>query len=162
MLFRSVDSGRFLASEGSLQSLRSPADAGINAGSRVRRPGHHLDQALLWTVEREFSPIMPTPADADAISGIPGAAGLHTGAARIIRSETDFERVQPGDVVCPITNLARSALFGIAWEFVCDAGGPLSHTAVLTTEKAIPSVLATGDAAIRIAHAAVVILCQSG
>ncbi len=53
--------------------------------------------------------------------------------------------------MCAITDPAWSVLFGIAGAFVCDAGGPLSHTAVLAREFAILSVLATGDATRRIA-----------
>jgi len=91
------------------------------------------------------------------VNGIPGAVGIHTGTARIVRSEEDFPRVNQGDVVvCPVTNPSWSVLFGIAGAFVCDAGGPLSHTAVLTREYDIPSVLATGDATKRIADGALV------
>ncbi|MFV2000749.1 MAG: PEP-utilizing enzyme, partial [Acidimicrobiia bacterium] len=89
--------------------------------------------------------------------GIPGAAGVHTGTARTVRSEADFTKVQQGDVViCPITNPSWSVLFGIAGAFVCDAGGPLSHTAILTREYDIPSVLATCDATQRIKEGSIV------
>lgn len=119
--------------------------------------GRRLNEGLLWMVEREFG-APPEPSGADGIiGGTPGAAGIHTGVARIVRSEADFANVQPGDVViCPITNPAWSVLFGIAGAFVCDAGGPLSHTAVLTREYDIPSVLATADASQRIRDGATV------
>jgi rifampicin phosphotransferase len=119
--------------------------------------GRRLNQALLWFVGKEFTPINPSEQNGDSISGIPGAAGVHTGTARVVRTEADFDRVRPGDVViCPITNPSWSVLFGIAGAFVCDAGGPLSHTAVLTREYAIPSVLATGNASQRIADGTLV------
>jgi len=119
--------------------------------------GRRLNQALLWTVEREFGAIAPVSGDDGVVNGNPGAVGIHSGTARIVRSEEDFPRVNQGDVVvCPVTNPSWSVLFGIAGAFVCDAGGPLSHTAVLTREYDIPSVLATGDATKRIADGALV------
>ncbi|MCZ7531874.1 MAG: PEP-utilizing enzyme [Acidimicrobiia bacterium] len=110
-----------------------------------------INGALLWAIEAEFGVPPVSEANSDAIVGLPGAAGICTGTARVITSETDFARVQSGDViVCPITNPAWSVLFGIAGAFVCDSGGPLSHTAILAREYDIPSVLATGDATTRI------------
>ncbi len=120
-------------------------------------PGRRLNQALLWMVEREFGEIEPLPSADGVVRGVPGAAGMHTGVARMVRSEADFSKVHQGDVViCPITNPSWSVLFGIAGAFVCDAGGPLSHTAVLTREYDIPSVLATADATQRITDGSVV------
>lgn len=117
--------------------------------------GRRVNAALLWGIEQEFAPI--TAADGGAIAGLPGGAGRYTGTARVVRSEADFDKVQPGDVVvCTITNPSWAVLFGIAGAFVCDAGGPLSHTAILAREYAIPSVLAAGDATRRIADGATV------
>lgn len=67
--------------------------------------GRRLNQALPWTVEREFG-IIVLPSGADGVvSGIPGAAGIYTGTARLVRSEADFANAHRGDVViCPITN----------------------------------------------------------
>jgi pyruvate,water dikinase len=115
--------------------------------------GRRINGALLWTMAAEFTPIPTSESDDDTtVRGLPGAAGSYTGTARIVRSEADFGRVALGDVViCAVTNPAWTVLFGVAGAFVCDAGGPLSHTAILAREYAIPSVLATGDATRRIA-----------
>jgi phosphoenolpyruvate synthase/pyruvate phosphate dikinase len=106
----------------------------------------------MWAIGAEFTPTEGADDDnRDVVKGVPGAAGVHTGTARIVRSEADFERVETGDVVvCAITNPSWAVLFGIAGAFVCDAGGPLSHTAVLTREYDIPSVLAAIGATRRI------------
>ena len=112
--------------------------------------GRRINGALLWAMDLEFTPVA-ADVDGDVVTGLPGAAGIHTGPVRIVRSERDFDRVRPGDVVvCAITNPSWSVLFGVAGAFVCDAGGPLSHTAVLAREYDIPSVLATGDATSRL------------
>jgi pyruvate,water dikinase len=121
------------------------------------KAGRQINGALMWAIAAEFTPITASDADGDTITGLPGAAGTYTGTARIVRSEAEFGRVEPGDVViCSITNPSWAVLFGIAGAFVCDAGGPLSHTAVLTREYDIPSVLATGDATSRIIDGEVV------
>ncbi len=119
--------------------------------------GRRINRALIWAIGQEFAPTISSESVADGISGIPGAAGTYTGPARIVRSEADFDLVEPGDVViCPVTNPTWAVLFGIAGAFVCDSGGPLSHTAILTREYDIPSVLATGDATSRFADGTVV------
>ncbi len=121
------------------------------------KAGRRINGALMWAIAAEFTPITASDAEEDVITGLPGAAGTYTGTARIVRSEAEFGRVEPGDVViCSITNPSWAVLFGIAGAFVCDAGGPLSHTAVLTREYDIPSVLATGDATSRIVDGEVV------
>lgn len=113
--------------------------------------GRRINEALLWSMDAEFTPRSTVGDESAIVRGLPGAAGSYSGTARIVLSETDFGRVEPGDVVvCAITNPAWAVLFGIAGAFVCDAGGPLSHTAVLTREYDIPSVLAAGDATLRI------------
>ena len=133
-----------------------PATYGVPGGPPpdirgLPKAGRKINGALLWAIEAEFGAPPVSEANSDAITGLPGAAGIYSGTARVIASETDFARVQPGDViVCPITNPAWSVLFGIAGAFVCDSGGPLSHTAILAREYDIPSVLATGDATARI------------
>jgi pyruvate,water dikinase len=125
--------------------------------SALPEAGRSVNETLLWAIGAEFTPVVDGARGDGVIRGVPGGAGRYTGVARIVRTEADFARVQPGDVVvCPITNPAWSVLFSIAGAFVCDSGGPLSHTAVLCREFAIPSVLATGEATKRIADGAVV------
>lgn len=56
-------------------------------------------------------------------------------------------RVQAGEVlVCPITNPAWSVLFGRVGAMVTDAGGALSHAAIVAREHNVPAVLSTVNA----------------
>ena len=56
----------------------------------------------------------------------------------------DFEKVTPGDVlVCPITSPVWSMVFPAIGALVCNAGGPLSHPAIIAREFAIPAVVGT-------------------
>ena len=65
---------------------------------------------------------------------------------RVIRDETEFHRIRPGDVmVCPITSPVWSVLFASVGALVTDSGGILSHSAIIAREYRIPAVVATGN-----------------
>ena len=56
-------------------------------------------------------------------------------------------KVQPGDIlVAPATMPAWTPLFATVAAVVTDAGGMLSHAAVVAREYNIPAVLGTGKA----------------
>jgi phosphoenolpyruvate synthase/pyruvate phosphate dikinase len=66
---------------------------------------------------------------------------------RVIRGESDFERLRGDDVlVCAITTPAWSPLFAVAGAIVTDSGSLLSHAAIVAREHGIPTVIATGNA----------------
>lgn len=77
-----------------------------------------------------------------ALSGTPGAHGVATGAARIVRGPDDFGGVRVGEIViCPYTDPAWTPLFAIAAGVVTETGGALSHAAIVAREYGIPAVL---------------------
>lgn len=85
------------------------------------------------------------------LRGKPGAPGRYTGSVRVVKSDTDFGSVQAGEVlVCPITTPVWSVLFGRVGALVTDAGGLLSHAAIVAREHNIPAVLGTVDATARL------------
>ena len=50
--------------------------------------------------------------DSRVLTGIPASAGRYTGPVRVIVDVSEFDRLQPGDVlVCPITSPVWSVLF---------------------------------------------------
>lgn len=86
-------------------------------------------------------------ADNGILQGTPASSGTYTGAARIIANEREFSRIQPGDVlVCPTTRSSWSTVFATIGAVVTDAGGALSHPAIIAREQRIPAVVATGNA----------------
>jgi pyruvate,water dikinase len=90
----------------------------------------------------------PTGAGADArareVRGVAGSAGVYTGRARVVLSEEEFDRVEPGDVlVCSYSNPSWTFLFGIIGAVVADQGGLLSHAAITSREYGIPCVVGT-------------------
>ena len=102
-------------------------------------------RGLLWEIENDIQPQLFNNSEG-TISGTGASAGVYTGPARIVRDETEFTKVQPGDVlVCTMTNPAWATLFSNIGGLVVDAGGLLSHPAIIAREYGIPAVLATGN-----------------
>jgi pyruvate,water dikinase len=65
--------------------------------------------------------------------------------------EHEFDKLQAGDVlVCPITSPVWSVLFAKVGALVTDAGGILSHPAIIAREYGIPAVVATRNATSRL------------
>jgi rifampicin phosphotransferase len=108
-----------------------------------------VHEAVLWAYERVFamSASARRQQDAGTVRGVAASAGAFTGPARIIRDEAEFDRIRAGDVlVCPITSPVWSVVFPSIGALVTDAGGFLSHSAIIAREYRIPAVVATGDA----------------
>jgi phosphohistidine swiveling domain-containing protein len=81
------------------------------------------------------------------LTGVAGSPGRYRGPARVITSESEFGKLRAGDVlVCPATRASWSVLFPSAGAVVTDAGGALSHPAIIAREHRIPAVVATGMA----------------
>lgn len=88
---------------------------------------------------------------ADKVIGLPAAAGVAEGYARIVKSPDEFDQVKRGEImVCLMTNPAWVIVFSKIKGVVTDAGGVLSHTAVVSREFGIPAVVGTSDATRRI------------
>lgn len=81
------------------------------------------------------------------LHGIAAAPGRYPGTVRVIRHEDEFDRLQAGDVlVCPSTSPVWSVLFASVGALVTDAGGVLSHAAIIAREYRVPAVVAAGNA----------------
>ena len=81
------------------------------------------------------------------VRGLGAAAGVVTGVARIIASLEDSHRLGEGEIlVTQTTSPPWTPLFGIAAAVVTDAGGPMSHVAIVAREYGIPAVVGTVSA----------------
>jgi pyruvate,water dikinase len=81
------------------------------------------------------------------IKGLPASAGVVEGKARIVHSPDEFNQVKKGEIlVCKMTNPAWVLLFTKIGGLVTDAGGALSHPAVVSREFGIPAVVGTSIA----------------
>ena len=109
-----------------------------------------FNAAMVQSMQLMSAPSRPQDA-ADELRGIPGSPGRYSGTVRVVRDETEFAKLRPGDVlVAPATSPPWSVLFLQAAAVVTDSGGVLSHTAVIAREYGIPAVLATGEATRRL------------
>lgn len=118
-----------------------PAVRGLPANSmRILAP-------MFWSIEHELTPALPQSDRDDRLTGVAGSPGRYTGPVRIIRSVSELDRLQPGEVlVCPIADTNWGPFFATAGALVLDGGGILSHPAIIAREHAIPAVVATGSA----------------
>ncbi len=84
---------------------------------------------------------------AGQITGLGGSPGVVEGIARVVLREEQFDDVRAGDIlVCQMTNPAWVVLFTKIVGLVTDAGGTVSHPAVLSREFGIPAVVGTSVA----------------
>jgi pyruvate,water dikinase len=122
-----------------------PPDPGI-----MPEPWRTMTRAQLWWMNVGFT--SPNGVSTDyGIAGVPGSPGRYKGTVRIIRDESEFSRLMPGDVLgCPITTPTWSVLFTQAGAVVTDGGGVLSHAAIIARENGIPAVLGTVNATQRL------------
>jgi pyruvate,water dikinase len=76
------------------------------------------------------------------LRGEAASAGAAAGPARIVKSPAEFGKVRPGDVlVCRSTSATWTPLFDIVSGLVSEAGGILSHPAVVAREYGLPAVV---------------------
>ena len=172
-----LELGRRLADAG---TLAAPADAfhlttgELSEAGEARRQGRALphlsrtagERRALRETRKSLRPPhrigpedgdAPAPAEPDAdrgevLRGSPVSPGRVTGEACVIRSRTDFHKMEPDRIlVCPNIAPAWMQLFDQAIGLVTDIGGPLAHGSMVTREYGIPAVMGVNDATKRIA-----------
>jgi phosphohistidine swiveling domain-containing protein len=85
------------------------------------------------------------------VRGLAASAGVTEGTARVVSSTEEFDQVEAGDIlVCRMTNPAWVVLFTKISGLITDAGGTVSHPAVVSREFGIPAVVGASDATERI------------
>jgi pyruvate,water dikinase len=84
---------------------------------------------------------------AGVLKGIAASRGVVTARARVLLDLHDGATLAPGEIlVCPSTAPPWTPLFALAAAVVTDAGGLLSHSAVVAREYGIPCVVGTQSA----------------
>jgi pyruvate,water dikinase len=107
-------------------------------------PGPPPDNPIARAVGRMFGTPPSEPTDRNVVTGHKGSPGVARGVARVIRSLADAERLGAGEVlVAETTAPPWTPLFGRAAAIVTDAGGILSHCAVVAREYGVPAVVGT-------------------
>lgn len=86
------------------------------------------------------------------VRGIAGSSGVARGTARVVRTLDDADRLAPGEVlVTYATAPPWTPLFALAAAVVTDAGGIVSHCAIVAREYGIPAVVGARTATTAIA-----------
>ncbi len=107
-------------------------------------------------MQRFFGPASEPQQDG-VIKGIAASAGVVRGTARLIRTLDEVDRLSPGEIlVTYATAPPWTPLFAIAAAVVTDAGGTLSHCAVVAREYGIPAVTGSKVATARIPDGALI------
>lgn len=87
----------------------------------------------------------------ETVTGIGASPGVVEGTAKVVSSIDEFDEVKKGDVlVCQMTNPAWTPLFAMISAIVTDAGGTVSHPAVMAREFGIPAVIGSSVGTSRI------------
>ena len=91
------------------------------------------------------------PATTGEVKGLAASPGVVEGPARFVASLDEFDQVRDGEIlVCRMTNPAWVVLFTKITGLVTEAGGVISHPAVVAREFGIPAVVGTTNAGERI------------
>jgi pyruvate,water dikinase len=84
------------------------------------------------------------PHEENLLRGLAASGGVYEGPARRISGPAEFDRIQQGDVlVTESTTEAFNILLPLLGAIVTDAGGLLSHSAIVAREYGIPGVVGT-------------------
>jgi len=132
---------------------RVPATLGPPAAGPPDLAGFPADiaegvAATIWYTDKIFGDRTEAPSSPDGgLCGVGVSPGVYEGTARVVLDESGFDRIEAGDVlVCSITSPVWSMVFPSLGALVCDAGGPLSHPAIIAREFGIPAVVGAGTA----------------
>jgi pyruvate,water dikinase len=85
------------------------------------------------------------------LRGLSASGGVYEGPARRVSGRADFDRIVKGDVlVTESTTEAFNILLPLIGAIVTDAGGLLSHAAIVAREYGVPGVVGTREGTQRI------------
>ncbi len=106
-----------------------------------------LTDSLSRSMSKFFGAPLASTNESNVLRGHAGSPGKVRAPAKVIHSLAEAGKLQPGDVlVTDATAPPWTPLFAIVSAVVTDAGGVLSHCAVVAREYRIPAVVGTGNA----------------
>lgn len=140
------------ASSQSLQEVVAERKASVRHFAAVQPPpmvgtlpeGDPPDDPMTRAGMRFFGTPPKPNDDPNTINGAAGSPGKITGKAKVIRTLSEAGKLTKGDILVTETTAPPwTPLFATASAIVTDAGGILSHCAVVAREYAIPAVVGT-------------------
>jgi pyruvate,water dikinase len=122
-------------------SMRERADERRRAAAGDER--HPPPETLDDTTPTPAAP----PTASRILTGSIGAPGRRQGRVRLVRDVTDFARVVPGDILVAVyTDPGWTPVLERAAGLVLEAGGLLSHGAIVARELGIPALVDVANA----------------
>jgi pyruvate,water dikinase len=110
-----------------------------------------LPPVLRMIFDRSARILGARPSNTALVSGAPASPGRATGSVRVVRSQSEFDRLVDGEVlVAPLTAPAWTPLFARASAVVTDVGSVFAHASIIAREYGIPAVVGAGDATTRL------------
>ncbi|MAU00401.1 MAG: PEP-utilizing protein mobile subunit [Anaerolineaceae bacterium] len=103
---------------------------------------------MLWGITTEkVNEWLNKESNPNLLTGISGSPGTVEGLARVVNDLSQLNTVQEGEIlVCPSTSPSWSPVFAKIAATVSDAGGIMSHTAIVCREYGLPAVVGIGNA----------------
>ena len=155
--YRWLNIGRLLAERGVTEDAEDVFYLTFEELLEALETGAVLERGTLDERRREQSayrsvqppPVLGQPLATEAnaagvVRGTGASPGIYRGRARVIRSLAEAGRLGDGEIlVCGVTAPTWTPYFAVASAVVTDAGGALSHTAVVAREYGIPAVVGT-------------------
>ncbi len=122
----------------------------------VKSQGHGVEQRFKLKGDRSKTPVL--------VEGRAIGQKVGTGPVRLVRSTTEMERVQPGDIlVTDMTDPNWEPVMKRASAIVTNRGGRTCHAAIIARELGIPAVVGCGDATERLTEGQLVtVSCAEG
>ncbi|MBP1689964.1 MAG: pyruvate phosphate dikinase PEP/pyruvate-binding protein, partial [Deltaproteobacteria bacterium] len=128
---------------------RAGENQALSARADERRRGAAHDERQPPPETLDDTGAMPvTPSAVPSIlRGSVGAPGRRQGQARLVRNPADFPRVAVGDILVAVyTDPGWTPVLERAAGLVLEAGGLLSHGAIVARELGIPALVDVADA----------------
>jgi phosphoenolpyruvate synthase/pyruvate phosphate dikinase len=123
-----------------------PVDWRLLVESRKAEMERCREVALPTLIYGEAAPVLDIEA-ADKLTGVAASRGCYAGPVKVVHGLEDFHKVEPGDVlVIPYSDVGWTPLFARAGAVVAEAGGMLSHSAIIAREYRIPAVVSVAGA----------------
>jgi pyruvate,water dikinase len=103
------------------------------------------------TTERVQQWLGSDGADGSVLTGCAASPGVAEGRARVLLSPDRLGELEHGEIlVAPFTSPSWAPVFGKIAAAVLDAGGIMSHAAIVAREYGLPAVIGTGNGTKRI------------
>lgn len=105
------------------------------------------DHPMFRAFAKVFSPPPPPSQNPTELLGLAGSSGIVRGTAKVLHSLDQVGELEPGNILVTVMTMASwTPIFANIAGLVTDAGGILSHPAVVAREYGIPAVVGSGKA----------------